>query len=181
MRNPNTHGGVIDNSPARATNFRVFISQFPHIAFFTTDAMVPGVNLPEVPANYSSGNVYLSDNVVDFDLMTIGFIVDEHFNSYMEIYRYIMDYANPLGDRKEEMDVIDIDIQGLDNNKNPAVLFKLTDCRPTSLGQITYDTQDEQNNQLVSDVTFRFDMMKVIPTSDVIPTGFDSIEGNQIP
>lgn len=181
MRSPKTQGGVIEHSPARATNFRIFISEFPNIAFYTTDAMVPGVNLAEMQADYATGQVYLSDNKVEFDQLTIGFIVDEFFNSYLEIYQYFIDYANPVGDREPVINKVDIDIQGLDNNKNPAILFQLKDCRPTTLGEITYDTQDEQNNQLVCDVTFRFDWMKVTKTSDVLPTGLDSVEGESVP
>lgn len=181
MRQPNGSGGVIEHSPARATNFRPFIAEFPNVAFHMTDAMIPAVNVPEMSVPYSSGPSYLSDNKVDFELLTLGFTVDEHFNSYIEIFQWFMDMASPVGGREENVEPVEITIVALDNNKNPTVHFKFSECRPTALGQITYDTQDEQNNQLVSDITFRYDMMRIVRAGEELPTGLDSAAGEMIP
>lgn len=168
-------GRGIDHSPARATNFRVFISRFPNIAFYTTDSMVPAVNVPEVLLEYSSGPAFLNDNKVEFEVFTLGFIVDELFESYQEVFEYFMDVASPVENRKKIIEPIDIHIQALDNNKNPIITFTLTEAIPTALGQITYDTQDEGNTQLVCDITFRYDRMKMTRKSIDIPTGLDNV------
>lgn len=176
-------GGEIDFSPAKATNFRIFIREFPTVAFFTTDALVPAVNLSQAPMNTPFGRFNLSDNTIEFDPLTIGFTVDENLRSYTEIYEHVTKYANPNGPAEPggEQFAFDIFIQALDNNKNPVVTFKLIGCRPISIGQIVYNTQDEQNNNLVSDVTIVMDWIQVVKNSDEIPSGIEDAQSYTIP
>ena len=149
-------------SEAHATNYQIYINQFPNLQFYVTDSFVTSVNLGNFDVPSNSLDIQMSDNKINFDPVTLSFIVDEYFRSYIDIYQWMMNMANPADSLREPDAVVnpqDIHMKILDNNKQPIITFKYISARPIGLDQIVFDTQDENNTVLTSAATFVFDYM----------------------
>lgn len=160
-------------SEAHATNYQIYINQFPNLQFFVTDAFVTSMNLANFDAPHHSGQLQMSDNKVQYDPITFSFIVDEYFRSYIDIYKWMLALADPIDELREPDSVVqpqDIFMKILDNNKNPIITFKYVRARPIGLDQIVFDTQDEGNTVLTSAATFVFDYMTMDTHFGVVPT-----------
>lgn len=172
----------IEYSSAKATNFRVFINAFPYLSFYTTDAMVPGINLAGTKIQSPTGSINISDNKIEYDPITLGFIVDEQYNSYKEVYNWMLKHGSPTSGRKQnsEIEPVEVYIVALDNNKNPVITFKYVNVRPVSLGELTLNVQGE-NEVVTCDVTCMYTYVQIETKTSDIPTNISEAGGALMP
>lgn len=159
----------IELSNARESNFTVTMNRFPNFEFFVTDGFLPSITLSETPITFNGSTVFRPDNGIQFDPISVGFMVDERYTSYLEMFDWIHEYADPQGPRSEPMESSSLLVNVLDNNKNPILLFEFIEVWPINLGQVVLNTQGE-NNVLTCDITLRYDYIKYQRLDIPLPT-----------
>ena len=98
--------------------------------------------------------------MLEFEDLSIGFIVDEDMQNYLELYdwlhslgfpeRYVQ-YDNQTSKIKSDVNII---IHTNKSNPNYNVVFK--DVFPVSLGVVNFDTSNTGLEPVVVDATFKY-------------------------
>jgi len=152
------------------------------VSFFTTDIMVPGINLAGTKIQAPTGSVNISDNKIEYDPVTVGFVIDEYYNSYKEIYEWILKHGSPTSGRQmnPQIEPVNIYVIALDNNKKPVINFQFLDVRPVSLGELTYNSQGD-NEVLTCDVTCMYTYLQIRTRLDDLPDNITDASGALMP
>jgi hypothetical protein len=144
-----------DVSKAIATNFIVFVEALPNLEFFITDSPIPDIDVGFAPVTTRVHDFGLHGDKVEFGQLTIGFMVDEYFYNYEELYKWLFMQANPVNVEASDIPKTDIYVKILDNNKNPAAELKFVDAFPTNMGGLTFNSQGTPD-PLQGTVTFKY-------------------------
>ena len=71
------------------TQFRFLINQLPKVQYFTTEANIPGITLSDVELGSPLKNIPLLGSKLDYEDLTITFIVDENLENYIEMHTWL--------------------------------------------------------------------------------------------
>ena len=162
---------------ASPTQFRFGIHQLPKVEFFGTSVNLPAISLPV--ANYPTPmkNIPLHGSTVEYENLTLQFIVDEYLENFISLHNWIVGAGFPK-DRSQftnfrdvtsntpeekrgsltDIGVVDpptpdsamfsdANLMILSNKNNPIVQVDFKDLFPISLGELEY-------NQNAADVEY---------------------------
>ena len=97
-------------------NFDLQVNKLPKTKYFCTGVTLPGVNFSEaLHATTLAINSYLPGDKIEFDPLTVKFVVDEDMKNYQEIFNWIMalgpghdteDFRELVGSTKNATNVI---------------------------------------------------------------------------
>ena len=158
-------------------SFDISFSRLPGVQYFCQRISLPTVVLGETNEPSPFLNVPLEGDTLTFEAMSLSFIVDEDLLNYREIY----DWMTALGFPREYGQFAalqeqstgstltkysDLTIVLHTNKSNPNYKIKFTDCFPTSLSSIQFDSTPTGMDPIVVDATFNFrgmfDIAKVV-------------------
>ena len=150
-----------------ATNFL----RMPGINYFCQRVNIPGMSLANTVQATPFANIPIEGDVLEFEDLSISFIVDEDMQNYLELYNWLhalgfperyAQYDNQTGkDIKSDVNII---IHTNKSNPNYSIVFK--DVFPIQLGVINFDTNNTDLEPIVVDATFKytgtFDVSKLV-------------------
>ena len=151
-------------------NFKVTIdsTEFANLQFFCTNANIPTLSTSEVLQGYKNRNAYFPGDTIEYGTFDITFIVDEEMKNYIEMQTWIKKNAdhnvletntNKFG-HEEKVKDITLSIQTNKNTINKQIKF--TDAFPTSIGELSFTTQDTSVEYLTCAVSFRYNRFEFI-------------------
>ena len=174
------------------TQFRFLINQLPKVEYFTTEANIPGITLDEAEIGSPLKNIAMLGSKLDYEDLTISFIVDENLENYIEIHTWLTAIGFP-SDRKqfsdfrsttsnkgtttrgESNDIGDVGASTperamysdammtiLTNKNNPVVECRFRDVFPTSLSGLTYSQNQTDVEYLTASVTFKYQIYEIV-------------------
>lgn len=171
------------------TGFKFTLERSPKVAFFCQAANIPGMTL-----GIANQPTYLRDiptpgDKIEFEDLTLRFMVDEDLENYMELYTWI----RGLGFPESRQEIFDLqterkrkyqdkgraarDIRGMDIYSDGTLLvlnstqnleFKVNfeDLFPYSLSTIQFDATDTEIEYFTADVTFKYTLFHIVNTQD---------------
>jgi hypothetical protein len=162
-------------------NFDLQINKLPKTKYFCTGVTLPGVNFSEALHSTTLAiNSYLPGDKIEFDPLTIKFVVDEDMKNYQEIFNWIMalgpgndteDFRDLVGSTKNATNVFsnasfenmysDATIIVNTSSNNANIEFAFQDCFPTSLGAIEFASDSAGLEYATCDLTMRYTLFKV--------------------
>jgi len=136
------------------SNFLFTIAALPQTQFALTSATLPSIIVGQ--SNYPSRNhnIPIPGTHVEYDPLTLEFIVEEDFSNYIEVLNWCERCRAGSGQTLQQM-FSDGELTILSNNKQPIVSFGFEGLFPNVLGEIQFTTQDEADVQ-VCNLTLRF-------------------------
>ena len=174
------------------TQFRFLINQLPKVQYFTTEANIPGITLDEAELGSPLKNIPLLGSKLDYEDLTITFIVDENLENYLEMHTWLTGIGFPK-DRKqfrdfrsttsniktstrgESKDIGDVKASTpeismtsdavltiLTNKNNPVVECRFANVFPTSLSGLTYSQNQTDVEYLTAAVTFKYTIYEIV-------------------
>ena len=174
------------------TQFRFLINQLPKVEYFTTEANIPGITLDEAEIGSPLKNIAMLGSKLDYEDLTISFIVDENLENYIEIHTWLTAIGFP-SDRKqfsdfrsttsnkgtttrgESNDIGDVGASTperamysdammtiLTNKNNPVVECRFRDTFPTSLSGLTYSQNQTDVEYLTASVNFKYTIYEIV-------------------
>ena len=165
---------LTDTQPANINHlnvvgFEVNIARLPNVEFFCQRVNIPGVILGETVEASPFMNTPLEGDTLTFESLTIGFILDEDMQNYIEIYNWLTALGFPKDytqfaalktteNLPGESDSFysDIDIIMHTNKSNPNYKISFSDVFPTALSSVQLDATVTTIEPLVVDATFNF-------------------------
>lgn len=144
-----------DYSNAFANNFIVYVDKLPNLEFFITNTPLPDVSIDGARVNTRYIDFDLHGDNLEFQPLSLSFIVDEYYHNYEEVYNWIYGQANPTVVSKTFSPYTDIYIILLDNNKNPFGKVHFIDAFPITLDGPVYELQQAGNVEPIT-ITAQF-------------------------
>ena len=150
-----------------ATNFL----RMPGVNYFCQRVNIPGISLANTIQSTPFANIPIEGDVLEFEDLSLAFVVDEDMQNYLELYNWLhalgfperyAQYDNQAGkDIKSDVNII---IHTNKSNPNYSIVFK--DVFPISLGVINFDTNNTDLEPIVVEASFKytgtFDVNKLI-------------------
>ena len=163
---------------ASPTQFRCGIHQLPKVEFFITGVNLPGIGLGTTSINTPYKDIPVAGDKLEYDNLTVEFLVDEYLENYITIHNWITGLgfpetreqfetyrdvtSNTPADRagKKHVDLVstatpdksmysDAFIMVLSNKNNPILQVNFEDIFPISLGALEY-TQTATDVEYIS-------------------------------
>ena len=150
-----------------ATNFL----RMPGVNYFCQRVNIPGISLANTIQSTPFANIPIEGDVLEFEDLSLAFVVDEDMQNYLELYNWLhalgfperyAQYDNQAGkDIKSDVNII---IHTNKSNPNYSIVFK--DVFPIALGVLNFDTNNTDLEPIIVDATFKytgtFDVSKLV-------------------
>ena len=150
-----------------ATNFL----RMPGVNYFCQRVNIPGISLSNTIQSTPFANIPIEGDVLEFEDLSLAFVVDEDMQNYLELYNWLhalgfperyAQYDNQAGkDIKSDVNII---IHTNKSNPNYSIVFK--DVFPISFGVLNFDTNNTDLEPIIVDATFKytgtFDVNKLV-------------------
>ena len=141
-------------------SFETNFLRMSNINYFCQRVNIPGITLSNSVLSTPFANIPIEGDVLEFEDLSIGFIVDEDMQNYLELYNWLQSigfpekfpqYDNETSSIKSDVNIL---IHTNKSNPNYSIVFK--DVFPVSLGTITFDTNATALDPVVIDATFKY-------------------------
>jgi len=160
---------IINNylSPA---SFTISVDRMPNVEFFTQSLSIPGVSGSPVEMVTPVRSFYQPQDNLQYDDLSLSFILDENMKSYQEILQWMEgigfpestdQYSTYKAENQSRGLFSDISVVITNSHKNPNIKFTFIDCFPVSLGSIDLNVNTQDIAYATCDVTFRHGQFKI--------------------
>jgi len=141
-------------------SFETNFLRMPGVSYFCQRVNIPGISLSNTIQSTPFANIPIEGDVLEFEDLTISFIVDEDMQNYLELYNWLQSlgfpdkysqYDNETSSIKSDVNIL---IHTNKSNPNYSIVFK--DVFPVSLGTIAFDTNATTLDSIVVDANFKY-------------------------
>ena len=166
------------NSDPKTTNFlsplgaKFSIKKLPTVNFFVQGVAIPSMIVGELPVGTPfSAKIQMPGDLVTFGDLVLTFRVDENMDNYLEIYNWMRAItridnfetdstawgnAGTFDMTKDDNVYSDATLTVLNSAMNPNRFVKFTDCYPTSLSDVPFNTTLADVDYVECTATFKF-------------------------
>lgn len=159
--------------------FQFSLKKLPGVSFYCQSANVPSQNLAVATQATRFNTLPEPGDEVNYDDLTIRFLVDENLTNYRSIHNWIRYLGHPEsasdwntygdGDSYEEKQYSDGVLFILDSNFNKKFRIYFKDLFPVSLSGLNFDSGYTDTEYFAVDATFKFSIFEI---EEVGATGF---------
>ena len=176
---------------ASPTQFRFGILQLPKVEFFTVSANVPGISGTPAVLNTPFKNIPTMGDKLEYENLSISFIVDEYLENYLSLHDWItgigfpknrgqfsthrdVTSTAPASQRSTSSDIGDVgsstpdksmysdaNLMILSNKNNPIVEINFEDVFPISLGGLEYSQAATDVENLIATAEFAYKIYEI--------------------
>jgi hypothetical protein len=165
------------------SGFQFNLAKAPKVDFFSNSARIPGIQLGEIMVGNYLKAVPVPGDQVQFEDLTLQFIVDENLENFLEIHSWIYALGYPktveqFGDLvtndRSEIDNLsqfsDGTLTVLNSNFNPMAYVKFTDMFPVSLSTLEFTAAENDYTYFTATVTFKYLLYEILDTKFKVRT-----------
>ena len=153
------------------TGFQLDIPGFSSVGFQVVSANIPGISMGGPQQATPLNDFQLSGDKLDYESLTIRFLVDEDCRNYSLIHNWMVgitypklegswhEFAQAMRDRNfqdESLDSIDMYLRILSSNFNTIFKCKFVEAHPVALSTLEFSTDQTDIQYLVAEATFKY-------------------------
>ena len=159
----------INTSFLSPIGFKFQLNNFPEVNYFVQSASLPGISISSISVPTPLKAIDIAGDEVNFEELSIKFIVDENMKNWLSIYDWIIGLGFPTKEGQEKYAKLaiaselttDATLTVLTSNMNPQINFVFRECFPLSLTSIAFDSGGTDIDYVTADVSFRYDVYTV--------------------
>ena len=159
----------INTSFLSPIGFKFQLNNFPAVNYFCQSATLPGISISAIDVPTPLKTVAMVGDEVNFEELSIKFIVDENMKNWLSIYDWIIGLGFPTKEGQEKYKKLsenselttDATLTVLTSNMNAQINFRFRECFPLSLSSIAFDSGGTDIDYVTADVSFRYDVYTV--------------------
>lgn len=164
--------------------FEFVLARSPNLVWFIQGVNVPGVSLGDSSQSYSTGKASIPGDDLEYNELSLTFLVDESLNSWREMYNWMRGIApTQIGDdnqyetlKKSDFGVVsDATLIIHTNSSNPNIKFEFKDVYPLSLSDIDLSVVGSEVEPIQSTISFRYTRYDILTVADQEGS---AVEGN---
>lgn len=143
----------IEYNLSNNTNYKLEIAGYPNLTYFVTSTQLPQMSMQPVQTDFRGNQCIVPGDKIEYDSLTVEFLVNEDWANYIELYKWIKDQRwknNP----KDHFS--DLTLWVLNNNKLPITKIVYYDAFPTSVSELDFDSSTTEPVNLTCSVTFSY-------------------------
>ena len=167
----------------QTTAFRFVMTKTPEMVYFCQSASIPSVSVIDTPVLSKHPTLHFADPKLNYDPLTLSFLVNEDMGNYMEIYNWmryftihdektqprnrseiassgVYDAEDPFTGLSKPGDPADYQVDGtlviLNSKSVPQASITFKDIYPSSLGEIDLNASDGEASPVNCSVTFQY-------------------------
>ena len=165
------------------SGFQFNLAKAPKVDFFSNSARIPGITLGEIMVGNYLKSVPVPGDQIQFEDLTLQFIVDENLENYLEIHNWIYSLGYPksvdqfgslVTNADSEIDNLrqfsDGTLTVLNSNFNPMAYIKFTDMFPVSLSTLEFTASENDYTYFTATVTFKYLLYEILDTKFKVRT-----------
>tara|TARA_R110000782_G_scaffold33221_6_gene80377 strand:- start:1312 stop:1824 length:513 start_codon:yes stop_codon:yes gene_type:complete len=145
-------------------SFELVIDQltYKNVEYLVKTAAIPAISVPI--ANYSSPQRSLGmiGDRIDYDPLTLEFIVDENLANYKEIHDWLVGQINNTDKDFQFKKQRDITLIILDSHNQPIQELLFASAFPTTLSTLEFDSSVTTIEYMTASVTFEYTYYKIL-------------------
>ena len=149
--------------------FKFQLNNFPEVNYFVQSASLPGISISSISVPTPLKAIDIAGDEVNFEELTIKFIVDENMKNWLSIYDWIIGLGFPTEEGQAKYKKLsesselttDATLTVLTGNMNPQINFVFQNCFPLNLSSIAFDSGGTDIDYVTADVSFRYDVYTV--------------------
>lgn len=158
------------------SKFLLTFNRIPDVQYQCHQVNLPGASLGTVTRETPFLDIYSPGTKLTYQTLELDFYIDEELLSWKNIMDWFYSIANPdgfekrdgLNDYKETRTpnlrhLSDATLTVLSNLNNPIVRIEFVNVFPTTLSDLTFDTQQSADTIMTAHASFRYDYYKIIP------------------
>ena len=174
---------------ASPTQFKFGIHQLPKVEFFTVNASIPSVSVGVATVETPFKDIPLMGDKMEFDNLTITFIVDEYLENYISLHNWIRGIGfpsnrkefrtfrdvtsnTPAGGKVPSVDLVgaavadkamysDAYLMVLSNKNNPIIEIDFLNLFPISLGALEFTQTATDVEYMTVDAEFAYEIYDI--------------------
>lgn len=149
-----------DISYLNPRNFTVTFAteQFKNIDFYVKTANIPDVNTGTLEQSFTNQTLPLPGNNMTWGELSITFLVDEEMSNYKAIFDWLLKAQT---DDTFALDNNDIILTVFTAQGNRVYDFIFTNCFPSDVTSLTFETTTPDDVPLECTVTFKYDYFSI--------------------
>ncbi len=149
--------------------FKFNIVKTPKVDFFSNSAKIPGISLPTPGVGNYLKKIDLPGDNIEFEDLTLDFIVDENLTNYLEVHNWIYGLGYPEsvsefqnlitqddGSRDVKAQYSDGTLSILNSNFNVSARVKFRDLFPVALSSLQFTATDNDYTYFTATATFKY-------------------------
>lgn len=150
--------------------FRILVHKAPYLSFFTQTVSIPSINLPSASTSNPFTDIHYSGDHIDWEALSVVFLVDEDLKGYMECYNWMRglgfpatfdEYKTLASDfkyDKNKWSAIASDISVFTNtgSRKANIEFLFKDAKPIMMSGPTFSTTNEGVPVVTAKVLFDY-------------------------
>lgn len=161
------------------TKFLMAFERIPDTQYFLQAVNIPGISCPQIRTSTPGLDYYSAGNKMEYNHLTITFILDEELLSWRNIHKWFRSFASPQGTsernslsniqnpnvRIQKSAYSDASLTALTNLNNTNFRVDFFDLFPISLSDIQFDTRLSADHTMTADATFIFGYYNIFDTA----------------
>ena len=159
-----------NKNPLSPLGFRFLIQKLPNTEYFVNSVSIPGVNTTFVQQPNLLGNrIVVPSGVLNYEELSLNFIVDEDMENYREIHNWLLDSTHVDNQDRFAASSNRGKIHGIDtkffsdaslliltSNQQTNIDVKFENIAPVSLSTLEFKTNESDVTYLEAQVSFVF-------------------------
>ena len=151
--------------------FQFSLKKLPGVSFYCQSANVPSQNLAVATQATRFNTLPEPGDEVNYDDLTVRFLVDEDLKNYMSIHNWIRYLGHPEsaddwttyadGDSYQEKQYSDGVLFILDSNFNRKFRIYFKDLFPVDLSTLSFDVTGNDNDYFTATATFKYTLYEI--------------------
>lgn len=144
--------------------FSFTIPTLPFMTYFCQNVSLPGVSTSPVVVDTPFSNTFRHGDKLVYDSLIVTILVDEDLRSWEETYKWLVSLTFPnefpeyvTYKDKKATPYHDAILTINNNNHQPNIRIKFTNCHPSALTGVSLSTTASAADILTCDITFRYD------------------------
>lgn len=147
--------------------YKFILSRAPNVEYFVQEVTLPGLNLGIAQQTSPFITIPHPGDRLEFEQMQVSFRVNEDLDNYLEIFNWMVALGRPesftqytlkapLDSTNQQKDTVtsDITLILLSSAMNNNVEFRMNDCFPINLSNITMSSAGTDVDYVVATATF---------------------------
>lgn len=149
----------MNRNQALSTSFRLEIPGFDEINYFVQSAELPSISMMGVDTPYQNFGTSMPSNRIDYEVMSVNFLVDEDYVNYDQIrlWMHAIRETEPVVSQMK-----DCTLHVLSSNKGGVLGVKFIGCYPTMLSAIPFETGVVDPTPIICTMTMRYQIFDFV-------------------
>lgn len=143
---------------AGSTNYRLEFPDAPALSYFSQTAQLPGVTAVGVETPFRGALAYMQADRIDYDPLSIQFLVDEEFENYLYLYNWMKRDTTKETPPSNQRDAT---LHILTGNKTSNLRVFFYGLFPQMLGSIDFESAVTDTSPLICNCTFRYNYFTI--------------------